>query len=51
LFFSKELKVTRDSANQKVKEAERKVDQQLQQLQQLQQQEQKRALQEVIVGM
>jgi uncharacterized membrane protein (DUF106 family) len=48
LFFSKELKVTRDSANQKVKEAERKVDQQLQQLQQ---QEQKRALQEVIEGM
>jgi hypothetical protein len=48
LFFSKELKVTRDSANQKVKEAERKVDQQLQQLQQ---QEQKRALQEVIVRM
>jgi hypothetical protein len=48
LFFSKELKVTRDSANQKVKEAERKVDQQLQQLQQ---QKQKRALQEVIEGM
>jgi hypothetical protein len=48
LFFSEELKVTRDSANQKVKEAERKVDQQLQQLQQ---QEQKRALQEVIEGM
>jgi len=48
LFFSKELKVTRDSANQKVKEAERKVDQQLQELQQ---QEQKQALQEVIVGM